>query len=66
MVEYNERLEARQEVLEDHNRRLENQLTKLRDLVTQVELSVSRKNNNHQQTPDNRKNHPQEQSGSHV
>ena len=40
VIEYNERLEARQEVLEDHNRRLEEQLTKLRELLYQKKHST--------------------------
>ena len=40
VIEYNERLEARQEVLEDHNRRLEEQLTKLRELLHQKNLTL--------------------------
>ena len=47
-IEYNERLEARQEVLEDHNRRLEEQLKKLRELLHQVEATLqSEKNRAH-------------------
>lgn len=36
--EYNERLEAKQEVLNDHNRRLQQQLDKLRHLLHQVKI----------------------------
>ena len=45
----NERLKARQEVLEDHNRRLEDQLSKLQLLIEQVE-SASRNKYNKQRT----------------
>ncbi len=65
MAEYNERLEARQEVLEDHNSRLEEQLRKLRQLLHQVELSVHNENNTHQQIPE-RKNGSRNLSGSEV
>ena len=63
VVEYNERLGARQEVLEDHNRRLEEQLTKLRQLLHQVEISAhSKKNDKHVK----RKNPSHNLSGSEV
>ena len=66
MAEYNERLEARQEVLEDHNRCLEEQLVKLRQLVHEVELFVLNENNTPQQTPSTRKNRSRSLSGSEV
>lgn len=44
IADYNERLEARHEILEDHNKRLEHQLEKFRQLLHQVERSKWRKN----------------------
>ena len=66
MGEYNERLEARQEVLQDHNRRLEEQLGRLRQLVHEVELFVNNGNNTREQIPSARKNRSWGLSGSEV
>ena len=66
MAEYNERLEARQEVLQDHNRRLEEQLGRLRQLVHEVELFVNNGNNTREQIPSTRKNRSWGYSGSEV
>lgn len=66
MAEYNERLEARQEVLQDHNRRLEEQLGRLRQLVHEVELFVNNGNNRREQILSARKNRSWGLSGSEV
>lgn len=56
--EYNERLEARQEVLEDHNQRLADQLTKLRLLIQQVESTINHKFSKGKQILRNLEKHP--------
>lgn len=55
--DYNERLEARQEVLEDHNCRLEDQLAKLRVLIQQVESAICNKRPTHKKVHHKRNKH---------